>query len=375
MGQICTRDEEVEKHHQDNQQDDHKPFALKPLGGPNSVHHSGYDEPGHFQPTAQPEMFGQSNPQFSDNNKIMAPQQAFGNSNIMGSQVDGFQIGGGSQVNRSLNGSAYQTPAPVVNDDHPSSKNFETVKMMHALNPTVQKKLDNLVAFDPRKAGEVYQQYANLPQSQNILKHTTLGWTYQGQMNKGVPQGLGRQINSDGTLTEGFFHEGVATSYVRRILPNGTVYEGGIKDGMFDGKGIMTDPNGYTTESARWTGGVADGETITMAPNKRVIFKGNLTKGRKNGLCTYYDERQQCTEIGNFVDDVLDGQGERIWDNGRRYVGIFKKGVEEGKGTMTFVDGRRFEGPFSSGKPNGDGILWTDTNQQRNQTWKNGRRV
>lgn len=409
MGQICTKDEEVDRIQQDKQQDAPNQFSLKPLGGPNSIHQS------NAQDFDQNRPYEQSQPQYPDfQNNHGYP---IGGSHIVGAQAGGSQIGdlnnrnqgqldkpvggshivgayesqlGGSNIggskgdsqfdkNPQNGGSIYASnnqPTPII-EDHPSSKNFEPTKLMNNINPLVQRKLDTLAPLTAQnpKFMELNKSYSNFPQAQTPFKHTTLNWTYQGQMSKGVPNGFGRQINKDGSIYEGYFHDGVPHQYSRHITTDGKIFEGYFNNGLPNGKGTSTSPDGITTESENWNRDGPNGFTTIVAPGRRILFQGNLVQNKKSGKCYWYDDNNHCAEEGNFAGDVLDGEGRRAWDNGRQYVGNFKNGKEEGKGVLTFVDGRRFDGMFVNGKPNGPGTFYTDTGKPMQQTWKDGRRV
>ena len=44
----------------------------------------------------------------------------------------------------------------------------------------------------------------------------------------------------------------------------------------------------------------------------------------------------------------MHGHGDHVWEDGRRYIGEWKKGDVTGKGTMYYPDGRIYEGEFEN---------------------------
>ena len=58
------------------------------------------------------------------------------------------------------------------------------------------------------------------------------------------------------------------------------------------------------------------------------------------------------TEIcRHWRDSTRDGQGTRIWPDGRKYQCEWKDGAWYGQGTFNFLDGRKFVGKFKHDKP------------------------
>lgn len=263
-----------------------------------------------------------------------------------------------------------------IEDVHVDAKNLEPATKMNGLNPNVQRRIDNLKPIRADDFPQLKSKYTSSQSSGQIVKDRKNQSTYQGQIYRGVPHGWGRYIQADGGLIEGFFEEGNPTGFIRRFAaPHGSGYEGQFSNNNYNGKGTMYDDKGFITECNTWVNGQPQGYQTIKNPTGLVIFEGSITNGKKNGKCSWYDEKQKALLVGEFKDDFLEGKGSKKFDNGQSYEGEFKKGVEEGKGTLTFVDGRKFEGPFTNGKANGKGTLITDTGKRLEQTWKDGKRI
>ena len=46
----------------------------------------------------------------------------------------------------------------------------------------------------------------------------------------------------------------------------------------------------------------------------------------------------------------MDGSGEVVWADGRKYVGQYIDGKKHDKGEFTWPDGRKYNGMWSNGK-------------------------
>lgn len=262
-----------------------------------------------------------------------------------------------------------------IEDLHIDAKNLRPTNKMHLVNQTVQRKLDSMKQLRVDDFPALRQKYSSVPQSSQIVKDIITDSTYQGQLLRGVPHGFGRLVMGNGSIIEGFFEEGQPIGYVRKIMSNGAGYEGEFRNHFANGKGTQVEPNGNVIECSSWVDGQATGQTTIRGPTGQIIFQGSLDKGKKTGKCTFYDPTQQAVFSGEFKDDFLEGRGNKRYDNGQIYEGDFKRGIEEGRGVLTLVDGRKFDGPFVKGKANGEGTFHTDNGKPIKQTWKDGKRA
>ena len=67
--------------------------------------------------------------------------------------------------------------------------------------------------------------------------------------------------------------------------------------------------------------------------------------------------------------------GERVWENGVKYLGSFKDGILHGDGKMTFnKDDSYYEGSFKNGTPDGYGKMTYEDKSKYEGDWKNGKK-
>ena len=54
--------------------------------------------------------------------------------------------------------------------------------------------------------------------------------------------------------------------------------------------------------------------------------------------------------MGSWKENQKDGFGELIWDDGKRYEGMFSNDIRHGYGSFYWKDGRVYEGSWNLGK-------------------------
>ena len=74
-----------------------------------------------------------------------------------------------------------------------------------------------------------------------------------------------------------------------------------------------------------------------------------------NDIIIYNKEQYE----GEYVDDKFEGKGKYTYEDGRYYIGEWKKGLRNGKGTMYYKNGSiQYIGEFKKGLFNGKGIIY-----------------
>ena len=91
------------------------------------------------------------------------------------------------------------------------------------------------------------------------------------------------------------------------------------------------------------------------------ITAGTFKNGKLNEWVTANCKDGQ-QYVGEFKDDMRDGQGINTWANGERYEGQFKEDMRHGYGVADWANGERYEGEFKKNQRHGYGKT----------TWPNG---
>ena len=166
---------------------------------------------------------------------------------------------------------------------------------------------------------------------------------YQGEIDKGVPNGLGTITSPDGREYVGEFKNGLPHGKGTTNFPDGRKYIGQFKRGQKHGQGTFT-----------WSDGTE--------------YIGEWKEGEQNGQGT--DIFTEGRYIGEFKDGKYNGQGTLTLLEGTKYVGEFKNGFPDGQGTETsqnirsdgtIIDGYTYEGNWKEGKFSIIGVSFSDS--------------
>lgn len=132
---------------------------------------------------------------------------------------------------------------------------------------------------------------------------------------------------------------------------NGDVYIGKIIDEKMEGKGSYIFAQEDSSQPIEYIGefkdNLKDGNGMYILPNKNIY-------------------------IGQWKNDVIHGIGKMIYDSKDEYLGNWKNGKKEGHGIYTWKNGGKYIGDFKSGKMDGIGVCY-DNNERiiYEGEWKN----
>ncbi len=172
------------------------------------------------------------------------------------------------------------------------------------------------------------------------------GDVYTGNWAVGKPAGEGKYIFFDGDVYEGDFIDGMFSGYGKFTAKNGTYYEGEWLRNMKHGRGKMYS-NGQLKEVYYENNKPMDTKEILPKPDLKDCLE--VYCHNEKGKYRYKDGS---VYVGDFVNNIGEGNGECTYANGDKYMGGWKNHAPHGKGFMTFASGKVLYADWINGQPN-----------------------
>ncbi|CAD8110971.1 unnamed protein product [Paramecium sonneborni] len=220
--------------------------------------------------------------------------------------------------------------------------------------------------------------YKRIP---NIDTHYQLlsGDVYVGQWVEGKPYGLGKIYYIDQSVYEGQVVDGIPDGEGRKIFKDGSIYTGQFKMGDITGKGKFVQFNNGFEYKGEFLCGKPDGIGKETWPDQ-TTYQGQYKMGKKNGRGTFIwgNRKSQKTGkeesfIGDFQNDLFHGVGRYEWPDGRIYDGEWVEGKMEGKGEFIWQDKRKYIGSYLKDLKSGHGVLEWPNGKNLAGTWRMGK--
>ena len=112
------------------------------------------------------------------------------------------------------------------------------------------------------------------------------------------------------------------------------------------------------------------GKLITI---NGIISEGNWICNKLNGWCRVIDSNNFTVSEGLYIDNILEGYGKYLFNNGDYYEGYFKNGKMDGKGKYIWKEGEIYEGEYRNGIKEGYGIFKWNNGKFYKGTFINGK--
>ena len=149
---------------------------------------------------------------------------------------------------------------------------------------------------------------------------------------------------ADGSKYDGDFRKGELNGQGTWYFTNGDKYIGSFKDNYSHGQGVL-----YYADGTKMTGQWIEGE-----------YKGDVEMIAKEGE-------------GCIIGDCANGTGTYVYEGAEaKYIGEFKNNMADGQGTCYYANGERYEGQWSNGSFNGTGTLFLSDGTEVNGFWDYG---
>ncbi len=157
----------------------------------------------------------------------------------------------------------------------------------------------------------------------------------------------------------GLCREGTLCFHVTRVkglvsCPDGGHYQGELQNGLPHGIGECIYPNG-DCYIGTWVNGLWHGLGICFYPNGD-YYAGKWKEGKKHGEGTHVFLDGERSEEG-WKDGLRHGHGKHVYPDGGHYVGEWRDGLRHGYGKYVYPDGGHYVGEWRDEKKHGKGVL------------------
>jgi hypothetical protein len=164
---------------------------------------------------------------------------------------------------------------------------------------------------------------------------STLGFTYDGELDKGLMHGKGTIRWKHGVVYSGSFVNNMPCGKGKYEWSNGDWYDGEVEHSVRNGQGTFFNAALNETYSGTWRSGKRHG----------------------HGKLQY---TEKCCYVGAWNDDKRSGHGSMTYHSGDRYDGMWMDDRRHGKGTMTWMQNdvvvEIYEGEWKEGIQHGQGF-------------------
>lgn len=186
------------------------------------------------------------------------------------------------------------------------------------------------------------------------------GVKYFGMWSNGFMHGIGRLEFPDGRVYNGQMTNSEIQGFGQMFSPSHGTYEGSMENGKFHGFGILE-----SKSKERYKGNFKNGDFWGHGKleNDRCEYVGEFAKGWKSGYGVLDDRYTGDKYLGMFENNKKCGLGTIFTIEGDCFNGNFVDDILTGEGIALLVDGSFYKGELSVHGPNGKGTLYTGSNK------------
>ena len=183
------------------------------------------------------------------------------------------------------------------------------------------------------------------------------GTRYTGGFSSNAYHGQGVLVYPSGEMYEGEWDTHVRHGVGTLSLPCGSWYAGQWVGGVMEGEGeaSLIDGSRY---SGLFLGGEFHGEGTLVGPDSAWVYVGAFEYGARTGYGVLTAGERVYS--GEWAAGAPEGEGNLVFDDGRRYVGQWVKGRPHGAGKFVFPDGAYYEGMWERGVLLDQGAIFVD---------------
>ncbi|XP_078413788.1 radial spoke head 10 homolog B [Cetorhinus maximus] len=180
--------------------------------------------------------------------------------------------------------------------------------------------------------------------------------SYEGEIIRGLYEGVGTAHFQGGHIYEGVFSEGLMHGRGTYTWRNGIKYEGDFSMNTLTGHGTYTWTDG-STYVGEVLNGIRHGQGIFTSADQSVSYTGEWHEAKRHGKGTiYYNQEASSWYQGDWVNNVREGWGIRRYKSGNVYEGEWKNFQRHGEGTMSWIStNEEYTGQWENGIQHGFG--------------------
>ena len=161
----------------------------------------------------------------------------------------------------------------------------------------------------------------------------TNDYIYIGNIEENKFHGKGKLIDNKGNIYEGMFSGGGRWGVGKFFFTDGCIYEGNYENDEMNGYGIFKWNNGISYKGT-FDKGIFHGNGILKWENDKIynIYNGQFKKGFFHGKGIYYWKKENEYYKGDYINNIKNGNGLYLFNNGNIYYGNWFNGKPNGKG-------------------------------------------
>jgi len=218
---------------------------------------------------------------------------------------------------------------------------------------------------------------------------------YSGPFKDGVPVGIHREYNDDGTVKNAHIYNDNGVLISQGVVDEGgnrngpwkdysaggiVIAEGAYSDNRRTGTWKFYNESGKLEQAGSYSNGRIDGTWRWYYPEGELLREEDYYQGKRDGQYTEYTRTGEKIAQGTYAEGERNGEWKfKSGDNTEE--GSYLLGLRDGTWKATYPNGKlRFKGEYRQGEPEGHHVLYYDNgrikedryyrNGLRTKTWK-----
>ena len=214
---------------------------------------------------------------------------------------------------------------------------------------------------------------------------------YSGPFKEGVPVGIHREYNDDGTVKNASLYNDNGV-----LISQGIVNEDGSRNGPwkdFSADGVVIAEGNYTDsrrsgawkfynaagkleQAGSYNNGRIDGTWRWYYPEGELLREEDYYQGKRDGQYTEFTRTGEIIARGTYTDGERNGEW-KLTSGDNTEEGNYLLGLRDGTWKAYYPDGKiRFKGDYNQGNPDGHHVIYYENGRIKEERYyKNGLRT